>query len=101
VGFAYDLGHGLVVRSGFGLVYAPSGLQAAGTSGGVGNQGFQSNTSFAPTFDNQLTVHATIADPYPVNAATGQRYNLPQGAAGGPLTQVGSNISDSYFSSYR
>jgi Carboxypeptidase regulatory-like domain/TonB dependent receptor len=101
VGFAYDIGHGLVVRSGFGIVFAPSDLQAAGTSGGVGNQGFQSQTSFAPSFDNQVTIHATIDDPYPANATTGQRYNLPQGAAGGPLTQVGSGISDSFFSSYR
>jgi hypothetical protein len=101
IGFAYDAGHGLVVRSGFGLVYAPSDLQAAGTSGGVGNQGFQSQTQFASSFDNQVTVHATIDDPYPADPTTGQRYNLPLGAAGGPLTQVGSGISDSYFNSYR
>lgn len=100
VGFAYDAGHGLVVRSGFGIVYAPSDLQAAGTSGGVGNQGFQSTTGMAPSFDNEVTVNATIADPYPASS-TGRRYNLPQGAAGGPLTQVGSGISDSFFSSYR
>lgn len=100
VGFAYDAGHGFVVRSGFGIVYAPSVLQAAGTSGGVGNQGFQSTTNMASSFDNEVTIHATLSDPYPV-ASTGQRYNLPQGAAGGPLTQVGSSISDSYFSSYR
>ncbi|HTR66293.1 MAG TPA: carboxypeptidase-like regulatory domain-containing protein [Terriglobales bacterium] len=101
VGFAYDAGHGLVFRSGFGIVYAPSDLQAAGTSGGVGNQGFQSTTSYAPTFDNEVTINSTFADPYPANATSGQRYNLPQGAAGGPLTQVGGGISDSFFSSYR
>ena len=101
IGFAYDVGHGLVVRSGFGIVFAPSDLQAAGTSGGVGNQGFQSQTQFASSFDNQVTVHATIDDPYPADPTTGQRYNLPLGAAGGPLTQVGSGISDSFFSSYR
>jgi hypothetical protein len=101
VGFAYDVGHNLVIRSGFGLVFAPSALQAAGTSGGVGNQGFQSQTQFASTFDNQLTIHATIDDPYPANATTGQRYNLPLGAAGGPGTQLGGGISDSFYSSYR
>jgi hypothetical protein len=101
VGFAYDVGHGLVVRSGFGIVFAPSDLQAAGTSGGVGNQGFQSQTQFASSFDNQVTIHALLDDPYPANATTGQRYNLPLGAAGGPLTQVGSGISDSFYSSYR
>jgi hypothetical protein len=101
IGFAYDAGHGLVFRSGFGLVFAPSDLQAAGTSGGVGNQGFQSQTQFAPTFDNQLTIAATLADPYPANASTGQRYNLPLGAAGGPSTQIGSGIGDSFYPSYR
>jgi hypothetical protein len=95
------VGHGLVVRSGFGIVFAPSDLQAAGTSGGVGNQGFQSQTQFAPSFDNQVTINSTISDPYPANPSTGQRYNLPLGAAGGPLTQVGSGISDSYYNSYR
>jgi hypothetical protein len=101
VGFAYDAGHSLVFRGGFGLVYAPSDLQAAGTSGGVGNQGFQSQTQFASSFDNQVTIHATIDDPYPADPITGQRYNLPQGSAGGSLTQIGSGISDSFYPSYR
>ena len=101
VGFAYDASHGLVFRGGFGLVFGPSSLQAAGTSGGVGNQGFQSQTQFVSSFDNQVTINATIDDPYPANPTTGQRYNLPQGAAGGPLTQVGSGIGDSNYNSYR
>jgi hypothetical protein len=95
IGFAYDVGHNLVIRSGFGLVFAPSALQAAGTSGGVGNQGFQGQTQFAPTFDNQLTIHDIISNPYPAG------YNLPQGAAGGASTQIGSGIGDSFYSSYR
>ena len=96
VGFAYDAGHNLVLRGGFGLVFGPSALQAGGSSGGTGNAGFASQTNFSPSFDNQQTIAATLDDPYP-----GGSYNLPQGAAGGAATFLGSGISDTYFSSYR
>jgi hypothetical protein len=95
-GFAFDAGHGLVFRGGAGTVYAPSGLQAGGSSGGTGNAGFASQTNFSPSFDNQKTIVATIDNPYP-----GGAYNLPQGAAGGASTNIGSGISDTFFSSYR
>jgi hypothetical protein len=96
MGFAYDAGHNLVFRGGFGLVFAPSALQAGGSSGGTGNAGFASQTNFVPSFDNQQTIAATLDNPFP-----GGSYNLPLGAAGGASTSLGSGISDTYFSSHR
>jgi hypothetical protein len=84
-----------VVRFGFGISYAPSGLQAAGTTGAPGVQGFGSTTNVQPSFDNQRTIHATLSNPFP------DGYNLPLGAAGGPLTQIGLGIGESFFDSYR
>jgi hypothetical protein len=78
------------------LVYAPSALQAGGSSGGTGNAGFASQTNFNSSFDNQQTIATTIDDPYP-----GGAYNLPQGAASGASNSLGSGISDTYFASYR
>ena len=95
VGFAWNPASKWVVRSGFGISYAPSGLQAAGTTGAPGVQGFGSNTTLQPSFDNQRTIHATLSNPFP------DGYNLPLGAAGGPLTQIGLGIGESFFDSYR
>jgi hypothetical protein len=95
LGFAYDLGHSLVLRSGAGIVYAPSALQAGGSSGGTGNAGFASQTNFSPSFDNQQTIAATIDNPYPSG------YNLPIGQPGGAATNLGSGIGDTFFVSYR
>ena len=44
VGFAYNAFSKTVFRAGFGISYAPSALQAAGTTGAPGVQGFGSNT---------------------------------------------------------
>jgi Carboxypeptidase regulatory-like domain/TonB dependent receptor len=95
LGFAYDAGHSLVFRGGFGLVYAPSALQAGGSSGGTGNAGFANQTNFNSTFDNQLTISTTIDSPYPTG------YNLPTGSSLGASTFLGSSIGDTYFASYR
>jgi hypothetical protein len=96
LGFAYDAGHGLVFRGGWGMIYGPSALQAGGSSGGTGNAGFATSTNFNSSFDNQKTIVATLDDPYP-----GGVYNLPQGAAGGASTFLGTGISDTFFASYR
>ncbi|HVW83416.1 MAG TPA: hypothetical protein VHB50_02000, partial [Bryobacteraceae bacterium] len=84
-----------VIRSGFGLFYAPSALQAAGTSGAPGTEGFNSSTQFLGTNNNQQTILATLSNPFP------NGYNLPKGVAGGPLTDVGLGIGESFFDSYR
>lgn len=97
IGFAYNPLEKLVVRGGFGLVYAPSALQAAGTSGSPGIEGFSSQTQFTSSFDNQHTAPsaATFDNPAP------QGFNLPQGTSGGAGTDLGTGISDSYFGSVR
>jgi hypothetical protein len=97
IGFAYNPLDKLVVRGGFGLVFAPSALQAAGTSGSPGIEGFSSQTQFTSTFDNQQSAPsaATLDTPAPSG------FNLPQGASGGAGTDLGTGISDSYFGSVR
>ena len=97
VGFAYSPMEKLAVRGGFGIVYAPSALQAAGTSGSPGIEGFSSQTQFTSTFDNQQSAPsaATLDNPAP------QGFNLPQGAATGAGTDLGTGISDSFFGSVR
>jgi len=94
-GFAYSQDSKTVIRGGFGISYAPSALQAAGTTGAPGVQGFGSTTAINPTFTNQQTINATLSNPFP------QGFTLPQGAAGGPSTQLGLNIGESFFNSYR
>ena len=94
-GFAYNPTSKMVLRGGFGISYAPSALQAAGTTGAPGVQGFGSNTQLQASFDNQRTINATLSNPFP------QGYNLPQGVAGGPSTNLGLAIGESFFNSYR
>ncbi|HEY1946837.1 MAG TPA: carboxypeptidase-like regulatory domain-containing protein [Bryobacteraceae bacterium] len=94
-GFAYSGDSKTVLRGGFGISYAPSALQAAGTTGSPGVQGFGGTTNVNSSFDNQKTINATLSNPFP------QGYTLPQGAAGGPGSQIGLGIGESFFSSYR
>jgi hypothetical protein len=101
VGFAYNPIQRLVVRAGYGIVYAPSALQAAGTDGSPGIEGFSSQTNFTTSFTSQETAPSactncsTLSNPAPTG------FNLPKGAAGGTSTDIGTGISDSYFGSYR
>ncbi|MGH9354444.1 MAG: TonB-dependent receptor domain-containing protein [Terriglobia bacterium] len=82
-----------VIRSGFGIVFAPSVLEAAGTTGSPGVEGFNPSTNMLPTTDNQRTILATLSNPYP----TGYIGDTP----GNPSTDIGNGIGDSYFDSYR
>ena len=95
VGFAWSADDKTVVRGGYAVIFQPSELQAGGTTGGSGTDGFTSQTNFNFTFNNQQTIATTIDNPAPTG------YNLPQGVAGGPLTYSGLGISDTFFSSYR
>jgi hypothetical protein len=101
IGLAYNPIQNLVVRAGFGIVFAPSALQAAGTDGAPGIEGFSSSTSFNSTFTSQQTAPelctncSTLSNPAPTG------FNLPKGTSAGANTDVGSGIFDSYFGSYR
>jgi hypothetical protein len=95
IGFAWSANEKTVVRGGYGLVYNASALQAAGTSGGAGTDGFTTNTSFDFTNSSQQTINTTFDNPVP------NGLNQPLGAAGGPGTFIGQGISDTFFSSVR
>jgi hypothetical protein len=95
VGFAYNVSNKTVIRSGFGLVYAPSALQAAGTSGAQGMEGFSLNNYINTTYDNGKTIRATLANPFPSGL------QLPVGVAGGASTDIGNSIGESFFANYR
>ena len=104
LGFAYNPMPKLVIRSGIGVVFQPSALQAAGTSGSPGIEGFTSQTNLATSFNNQQTAPTfDLSNPYPSG------YNLPQGKNATCLASpscvqaidVGTGISQSYFDSYR
>jgi hypothetical protein len=104
VGVAYNPTPKLVVRSGFGIVFQPSAMQAAGTSGAPGIEGFTSQTNLSTTFTNEDTAPTfDLSNPLPSG------YNLPQGknaacraaAACVQGIDIGTGISQSYFNSYR
>ena len=95
VGIAYSPTSKTVIRSGFGISYLPSALQAAGSSGAAGTQGFSTSTYVNGTNNNYQTANNSLQNPFPSG------FIFPQGAAGGPLTQVGNSIDQSFFDSYR
>ena len=104
LGFAYNPKPKLVVRGGLGLVFQPSALQAAGTSGSPGIEGFTSQTNLATSFNNQQTAPTfDLSNPYPSG------FNLPQGhnpacvavATCVQAIDVGTGISQSFFDSHR
>ncbi len=95
IGLSFAADDKTVIRAGFGIVYAPSALQAAGTTGDAGTQGFAGQTNFSFTHDGEHTINTTLDNP----AKDG--FSLPLGVAGGPGTYIGSNIGDSFFSSVR
>jgi hypothetical protein len=93
-GFAYQIGQKMVFRGGYGILYSPSVLQASGTSGSSGTQGFTGSTGINTSFDGGVTPAAWLKNPYP------NGFNRPLGAAGGPATQLGLGIGDSYFNDW-
>ncbi len=95
VGIAYNPAPKTVIRTGFGIVYAPSALEASGTSGAQGMEGFTVNTQMLPTTNNQQTAFATLSNPFPTG------FINVLGAAGGPGTDIGNGIGESFFDSYR
>ena len=83
-GFAYEFRPGLVVRGGYGIYYSQPRSGAAGT-GPWGYQGFDQQTQWIPSFDNQTVLPgARLNDPFP---GTGPK--LPPGNSLGALNDVG------------
>ncbi|MBL8174299.1 MAG: carboxypeptidase regulatory-like domain-containing protein [Bryobacterales bacterium] len=93
-GFAYQINQKTVFRGAYAILYSASVLQASGTSGSSGTQGFQSSTGSNISFDGGVTPVATFRNPFPSG------YNLPEGPSGGPGTQLGLGIGDSFFNDY-
>ena len=98
IGFAYHALSKTVIRGAYGILYAPSMLQAAGTSGTAGTAGFTGSTPLNTSFDSGQTFVASLSNPFPAG------FIRPQGAKdgpiSGPLTSIGGGIGDSYFIDY-
>src|SRR5262249_10250479 len=96
-GFAYKIDSKTVFRGAYGMMYSPSVLQAAGTSGSSGTEGFQSSTPMVVTNDNTIIL-ATLSNPFPSG------FNLPLGPIESPVsgasTNLGLNIGESFFNDW-
>ena len=97
IGFAYRFMNKTVLRGAYAVMYAPSVVQAAGTSGSSGTEGFQGSTPMTVSTDN-TNILATLSNPFP------NGYNLPlgsaEGATSGSRTNLGLGIGESFFSDY-
>jgi hypothetical protein len=93
-GFAFQINPKTVFRGAYGILYSPSVLQASGTSGSSGTQGFTGTTGVNTSFDGGVTPASWLKNPFPAG------FNRPLGAAGGPETQLGLGIGDSYFNDF-
>ncbi len=104
LGFAYNPFTKLAVRGGFGVVFQPSALQAAGTSGAPGLEGFNAQTNFSPSFDNEHSAPvADLANPYPSGYQIAQAKD-PACLASTACIQgidLGNGLQQSFFDSVR
>jgi hypothetical protein len=95
IGFAWNFAPKTVFRGAYGILYSGSVLQAAGTSGSSGTEGFQTTTNLINTTDGFKTIAATLSNPFP------NGYNLPGGSRNsgttGNNTELGLGVSDSFF----
>ncbi len=94
IGVIYSPTPKWAVRAGFGIVYASSAVQPAGTTGGAGTEGFNTTTSAPFSFDSERTVNTTLDNPYPTG------FQLPLGAAAGPGNNLGTAIGQDYLTNY-
>jgi hypothetical protein len=98
-GFAYRINDKTVFRGAYGLMYAGSVLQAAGTSGSSGTEGFQSSTNETISNDGGRTFASSLSNPFPAG------FNFPLGAApsavSGPSTNLGLGVGESIFNDWQ
>lgn len=96
-GFALALGPKTVFRGGYGILYGASIMQASGSTGNAGLEGYRSATPFISSLDNRLPI-TTLSNPFPFG------YYLPLGRADGPYsgasTGLGMAVGESYFLDY-
>ncbi|MBC7924537.1 MAG: TonB-dependent receptor, partial [Bryobacteraceae bacterium] len=98
-GFAYQFTPKSVFRGAYALMYSGSVMQAAGTSGSSGTEGFTGSTNMIVTNNGGRTFEASLSNPFPSG------FNLPLGAAEGAIsgasTNLGLGIGASFFNDYR
>jgi hypothetical protein len=94
-GFAYSATKKMVIRGGYGIAYPPSALQAAGTTGAPGMEGFRDTTNFNGTFDSMRTISAYLSNPFP------DGFNFPPGRSLGAATKLGLGIGESNFDAWK
>jgi hypothetical protein len=85
VGLAYNIADKTVIRSAYGIYYAPSALQAAGNTGSAGMQGFTSTSSMIVSNDGRIPI-GSFDNPFP------NGFNLPTGNTLGASTFLGLGI---------
>ncbi|HEX3878864.1 MAG TPA: TonB-dependent receptor [Bryobacteraceae bacterium] len=79
VGAAYQLGHNMVLRSGFGITYLPSNTGYFSSPNEYGEESFSPGTNMLPYGLNPAGVPVTtFSDPAPIVAATGASLAAPQ-----------------------
>ena len=98
-GFSWQVMPKTVVRGAYGILYAPSMMQAAGTSGSSGTAGFTGAAALNTTLDNGSTFVASLSNPFPNGVIR------PLGSKDGPIsganTSLGAGIGDTFFIDYR
>lgn len=83
IGAAYQLGHNLVLRGGFGIAYLPSNTGYFSSPNEYGAQSFSSGTQMIPYGTTPAGVPVTrFSDPAPIVAATGSDAKAPQNYGG-------------------
>ena len=87
-----------MIRGAYGILYAPSMLQAAGTSGTSGTEGFTGGTALNTTLDSGQTFIASLSNPFPSGLI--RPLGPAQGPISGTLTDIGGRHQDSYFVDY-
>lgn len=98
-GFAWKLNEKTVMRGAYALMYAGSMMQAAGSSGSAGMEGYRGSTQMLATLDGGRTVNAFLRNPFP------NGFNLPLGSPeepnSGAATNLGLGIGESFFNDSR